>query len=281
MNTTAFDPFANLTSDSDPGPAGQRAALLQDAKREYAAIRKEWVQRPNTEKVRPSLLAKFVSGRKERALDAFLLLHAYQPILEGTPLTLRTWARVLSTKKECAPADALAAFKQLEALKLVAITGDRSTPVIAPLKEDGSGDPWSRPGSDPGEGGIGYFTIPFDYWRSGLADRLGLPGKAMFLITLKETQDPTSPAFHVAYEKAQEWYGVSERTAERGFMELSLENVLLTKTLKKASARHPRGLRDEHWRALAAPYSAVDRQLLQAVAKSAVQSRSGIAAPTP
>lgn len=281
MNSTAaFDPFANLTSDPDPGPAGQRATLLDDTKRGYTLIRKEWAQRPSTEQTRPSLLAKFVSGRKERALDAFLLLHAYQPILEGTPLTLRTWARVLSTKRDCAPADALAAFEQLRNLNLVTITGDRSLPVITPLKEDGSGEPWTRPGSDPTEGGIGYFTIPYDYWRSGLADRLGLPGKAMFLITLKETQDPKSPAFHIAYERAQEWYGVSERTAERGFSQLSLENVLLTKTVKRASARHPLGLRDEHWRALASPYSAVDRQLLQAAAQSAVRNRAGIA-PTP
>ena len=38
----------------------------------------------------------------------------------------------------------------------------------------------------------------------------------MLLLSLAETQDPKRPSFAMAYERASEWYGVSERTAERG-----------------------------------------------------------------
>ncbi|WP_084039581.1 hypothetical protein [Demequina sp. NBRC 110053] len=273
MNNEPFDPFADVQSDPDPTPASHRAELLHDAQRGYAQIRKVFVQQPNTSAVRPSLLAKFVTGRKERALDAFLLLHALQPILEGTPLPLSTWARVLSSKTVWQPGDALRAFRTLEGLRLVSISGGRSRPTIAPLLEDGSGSPWTRPGSDTTEEGTGYFTIPFEYWTTGLADRLALPGKAVFLITLKETQNPKNPAFNMAYERASDWYGISERSVERGFAELSRENVLLTRTVRKSDARHPLGMRSEHWRALDSPYSSPDRQRLQAAAQSAITRR--------
>lgn len=277
MSSSPFDPFAGLPTPAPLTPTEQRTALLGEAKRGYAQIRKIFVQRPNTEAVRPSLLAAFVRGRKERALEAFLLLHALQTILDGTPLHLGTWARILSTKKKVEPAEAMKAFQTLETLKLVSIAGSRTVPVITPLREDGSGELWTRPGSDPDEGGLGYFTIPFAYWTSGLADRLTVPGKAMFLITLKETQDPKKPSFPLAYERAQEWYGISERSAERGFSELSRDGLLLTKVVKRPDPRHPLGRREEWWRALASPYATPDRQRLQEAAQKVVESRGAVA----
>jgi hypothetical protein len=41
----------------------------------------------------------------------------------------------------------------------------------------------------------------------------------MLLIMLAETQALTKTAFNMPVERAQEWYGISERTAERGYGE--------------------------------------------------------------
>jgi hypothetical protein len=97
-----IDPFVGIVDDPDPGPAGTRSALLASALRGYVPLRKVFVQRPNTEVgARASLLSALVSGRQHRALDAFLLIHALQPVLPDTPLALRTWACLLSTRTHC------------------------------------------------------------------------------------------------------------------------------------------------------------------------------------
>jgi hypothetical protein len=122
------------------------------------------------------------------------------------------------------------------------------------------------------EPGPGYFVVPHHYMKSGLHARLLLPGKAMFLITLAETQNPKTPAFVMAYERAADWYGVSERTAERGFQELSREKLLMTKVQKVRDRNHPAGRREDTWRAIASPYSTHDRVAIQAVAVRAARA---------
>lgn len=228
------------------------------------------MQRPNTFSDRASTLAMLVQGRHHRPLDALLLLHALQPILEGSPLALGSWARLLSTRTICTPVAASRTFDTLVELKLITRTGPHRTPILQPLLDDASGEPWSRPGMVDEEG-PGYFTVPHRYWTSGLVDQLNLPGKAMMLICLAETQNPKTPAFAMAVERAPAWYGISERTAERGYSELSKASVLLIRRTKVADPRHPVGRRDVYWRALASPFGTTDRARLQ---KAANQSRA-------
>jgi hypothetical protein len=100
----------------------------------------------------------------------------------------------------------------------------------------------------------------------------------MLLIILAETQDPRKPRFAMAVERAKEWYGLSERTAERGYGELSKAGVLLVRRAKVADARHPAGRRDVYWRALASPFGTDDRARLQAAARTAADKRTSAAA---
>lgn len=123
------------------------------------------------------------------------------------------------------------------------------------------------------EEGPGFFTLPHEYWTDGYCDRLTLPGKAMLLILLAETQNPKTPAFRMAAARAPQWYGMSERTAERGYTELSREGVLLVKRVKVADPRHPAGRRDDYWRALAHPFSTPDRARLQKAATTAARQQ--------
>ena len=267
---TPFDPFAGLSDEPDPGPAGALGALLDSARRGYLPMRKIAVQRPNTEAVRASTISVLLGGRHHRPLDAWLLLHALQPVLTGSPLPLRTWAHLLSTRTPCTPSVASKAFAVLEDLNLVVRTKAGSTPQFDLLHEDGSGRPWTRPGVVE-ETGPGYFTLPHAYWTGGHADRLSLPGKTMLLIILAETQNPKTPAFSMPVERAQQWYGISERSAERGYTDLHKAGLLLVRKTKVIDARHPAGRRDVYWRALAHPFGTDDRARLQDAARTAAR----------
>lgn len=67
----------------------------------------------------------------------------------------------------------------------------------------------------------------------------------------------------------REFYGFSERTAERGYLELRRAKLLREKTILVPEARHPLGRREEWHRALAFPYSTDHRETLRKAAKAA------------
>lgn len=263
----AFNPFAGLDDAPDLGPKGQLDALLDSTRRGFVQIRKTMVQKPNTEDVRASVLADFVTGRFHRALDALLLAHALQPILPGTPLPRRTWARLLSTKTPCSDATVERTFQTLSDMNLLTVGGSSKAWEITLLKEDGSGEPWVKAGS-VAEPGPGFFVLPHSYWTQGFMDRLTMPGKAMLMIALAETQDPKKPRFNVPFEKAKPYYGISERTAERGYGELRDEKLLLVHRQKVPDPKHPAGRRDVYWRALNSPFSTYDRSSLQTLSRT-------------
>ncbi|MGI5151362.1 hypothetical protein ACQEVC_34200 [Plantactinospora sp. CA-294935] len=270
------NPFADV-KDEDPldGPDA-RSRLLEGAKRGYAPLRKVFVQRPDRGAARASVLAAMVTARQERALDAFLLLHGLEPVLDNdNPLALAVWARMLSAPGDrWSPQNVGRAFEALEKRNLVIRESKGRGILVRPKLEDGSGAAWTRPGADATTVGKGYLTIPHTYWTTGLVDRLSMPGKAMFLIMLSETTK--NPTFSMAVERAQSWYGISERTAERGYRELKEQKaddggpLLLEHRQLVADARSPTGLRAVWHRALAAPYSQAARAELQrATAKAA------------
>jgi hypothetical protein len=264
--------FAGLEDEKPATGTEIRKELLDDARRGFAPIRKIFVQRPNTESVRASVLSQLVKTRQHRPLKTLLLLHALEPVL-GDPLPLATWAKMLDTRKlPCSSAQASSAINALVRRDLATRTDQGQYVVVKPLLEDGSGEDYSRPGSLGSDVGRGYFTIPYQFWTEGLVDELSLPGTAMFLIMLEETTQ--NATFAMAVERASEWYGISERTAERGFSELSRLDVLAAhKQLVKAT-RSPTGLRAIYHRALTGPYSTKARAELQQTTGKAARRRA-------
>ena len=118
-NDDPTDPFAGLEDQLELTPQDARAALLDKARRGFCPIRNAFVQHPQAAKIRPSVLARFVTSRQERALDAFLLLHALQPILENEPYPMGTWANLLSGRRPCSTPTASKAFSTLEDMALI------------------------------------------------------------------------------------------------------------------------------------------------------------------
>lgn len=106
-------------------------------------------------------------------------------------------------------------------------------------------------------------------------DRLSFPGKALFLIMLSETTKDQS--FAMAAERAPSWYGISERTAERGYTELRKQEaakgvpLLLEHPQYKRDARSRTGYRTVVHRAFSAPYSQAARAELQLTTRNAVR----------
>lgn len=245
-----------------------RVDLLNDAKRGFVRIRKDFVQQEAAPRG-DTVLAKLVNGHKENALNALLTVHALQPILSDSPLPLAAWARLLN----CTPRAAGAALRVLETMNLLELSGTRVVPEIHLKRENGDGKPWSNTAESDRQG-RGFFTIPFDFWTDGTIDNLGMAGKAMFLILLKETQDPNAKqkTFVMANERAQGWYGISERTAERGYLQLRNANLLLEMPQLVPEARHPLGRREEWHRALSSPYSSNHRESLRLLAQKAAKS---------
>lgn len=263
---TERDPFEGFENETPADATFTRAELLGQAKRGFVRIRKDFVQRES--KPRASVLAELVSGGNELALDLLLTAHALQPILEDSPLDIKVWARMLGD--DVSVRRTTNAFKKLESLNLLKIEGKRGTPEVVLLRENGDGKPWRDREDDPAARGRGFFTLPFDYWTSGLIDDLDLPGKAMLLVMLKETQDPNGKlTFVMAHERAQEFYGFSERTAERGYLALRKRNLFTEKPKLVKSGRHPLGHREEWHRALVYPYSTDHRETLRKFANAA------------
>ena len=277
-----LDPFAGLQDQQPPTPHEAVANLLAAGKRGYVPIRNVLVQHDSGVPggVRASKLAEFVTNRQERALDALLLLYALQPVgITEDPLPLGAWANLLSTRTSCGVTTVSKTFRVLDEMGLVSRERRGPHTVITPLHEDGHRQTWFRPGSNP-DLAEGFFTLPHEYWTGHYVDKLRLPGKAMLLIMLKETQSQSRPTFSMAVERAQAWYGISERTAERGYKELSDLALTDVRIQRVASPRLPAGvLREVYHRALLEPFSTSYRNTLQRAAarknKTAGQTSPG------
>jgi hypothetical protein len=259
--TTGFNPFEGFKDEEAFDTDGTRRELLGDAKRGFVRVRKDFVQR--TEEPRPSTLAEFVRGKKERALDLLLTILALEPILEGSPLPLATWATLLdSSEHPCTPRAAGTALRVLTEMGLIEVSGSKVLPIIGLTSDSGRVvKPAQDAAATPGRG---FFTIPFTFWTAGAIDHLRLPGKAMLLIMLKETHDPNGKqTFTMPVQRAADWYGISERTAERGYLELAKKGYILQHVQKVADPRHPAGRREIYHRALMDDYSSQHRENLR------------------
>ena len=267
------DPFAEIQNEAPQSDYGWRASLLADARRGFAPVRKAFVQRPQEEETRPSILGRMVEAREELPLKLLLLVLALEPLCDDLALPAGRWAGMISsTAKPCGPSQLARAIQRLEDRHLIRRVQEGRLIRIVPLLEDGSGQDYVRPTAKGVDVGKGYFAVPHEFWDSGLADHLRLPGTAMFLVTLHDTTQ--QPAFQVALEQMADWYGISERTAERGYRELGKAGVLLTHPQSIRDRRSPTGLRTVTWRALAGPYSQQGREVIQATTRQIARKKA-------
>jgi hypothetical protein len=249
----------NINEDDEPAAteAETRAVLLDRSKRDFAPVNKLFVQAPPGSASRHGPLATFVHNRDLRGLHAYLLLLGI--ISSGdsqdgwsTTLPIGVWARAFGTTRDAVPASAATAVSKvltrLENRQLIQRQrhGRERKIRITLLREDGTGQPYTRPGKGNSDR---FFRFPHAFWRDGWQERLDLPATAMLLVALHEKN-----AFELPSERVPDWYGWSADTAERGLATLEQSGLLThTARLKKAPLS-PTGLTKTNRYLLHAPF---------------------------
>ncbi|MDF9877046.1 hypothetical protein [Cellulosimicrobium cellulans] len=225
-------------------PAQTREGLLKRQARGYTQVRGVLVQRPQAGPAgeRASLLARFVSMRRHRALVLYLLLLGAWPEIEHrinngrAPLEAQVWVRALTSGQRRALTWSSSALSrtwgELEDMQLV--TRDRQGRLVhaRPRREDGLED-YTRPQGRRGHEHT-YFVLPDAFWNDEVFAELGLAALAMFLLIAKETNGRAE--VHLTHQQFQDWYGIRQRTAQKGIAELKDKGFLHVRPEPRPSA---------------------------------------------
>jgi len=256
---THNDHVSDLEDDESPANEDEtRAALLDKSRREFAPVNKLFVQAPPGSAHRPGPLATFVHNRDLRGLHAYLLLLGItssgdSPDGWSTTLDIRIWARAFGTTRDATPASAASAvskvLSRLEQRNLITRErhGRRRKIRVTLLREDGTGQPYTRPGKDNTDR---FLNLPHAFWRNGWHELLDLPATAMLLVALHEKNN-----FELATERMPDWYGWSADTAERGLATLEQLGALTHTTRLKKAPLSPTGLTKVNRYLLREPFS--------------------------
>jgi hypothetical protein len=246
----------------DESPATEietRAFLLARSKRTMTPILKGFVQKPRGTADRSGPLSSFVRNRDLRGLQAMLFLLSINSSGSGpdgwsTTLPIPVWARALDLTRGATEASAATAvskvLSRLEQRKLIERSrrGRERKIRVTLLREDGSGQPYTRPGSAGNSDR--YLQLPHTYWLDGWFQQLDLPATAMLLVALHE-----KPTFQLPTENMPSWYGWSADTAERGFALLEKHGLVSKATRFKKAPLSPSGLAKINEYTLTGPFS--------------------------
>lgn len=209
-----------------PSQLDTLAELLGSSRRDFVPIRKTFTQlRTEAGDPLPGALAAIVGRGVASALDQYLLLHARAAgrpdgadINYDVGLSARVWARLLGLAEDESGRRTVGRnWGALVDLKLVNTrrVGRQITATL--LREDGSGEPYTRPKTktDP------YLKIPYAFWLDGHAKKLKLPGMALAVIACS-----LADWFPLPFDKGPAWYGIGSSTVERGLRELRRADLL-------------------------------------------------------
>lgn len=183
-------------------------------------------------KAEPGPLADFVHKHDSTALDLYLLALT---VATSAPFEVRypaaTWARALRISDLSAISRAWA---RIEERRLISRVRQGRLAKITILKESGKGGAYTHPSRgvkpDP------YGKLPLAYWRDQYFRSLNLPAKSMLLITLCWHGPLTLPSEH-----AEEWYGISADTCERGLGMLERVGIVAKSKTWRESLHSPTG----------------------------------------
>lgn len=278
------------TTDEGDAPGDVFSAIIDEvpdtggtARAEYLSIRgftpvrHVLVQHIPESPKRPSTLGDLVNARQPRALLLYLLVLACEHRLaRNRRLPVLTVARMLTTAHyPCATGQARTAIGVLEAYKLIKTRWTGTSVEMWPLFENGSGEVWERPtGDDENPDLQRYFALPNEFFADEVLDKLKLPGLALLLVALKETSNAS--IYSISVERYRDWYGISERTAERGYRELAAAELARTHRQLVKDSRMARGVRAKYHRTLLGAFSTQSRHDAQGIAaKEAVRAKTG------
>ncbi len=235
--------------------AEQQAALdelLKRSRRDAVPIRRAFVQarQPGGG---PGPLASFVTDRRRRALDLYLLLHAAASRPPWTvELSAVVWGRLLGLTGRSAAVTVSRQWAWLEQSQLVTTARAGRRTRVTLLREDASGAPYRHPavgdGETPPDGD--YFMLPHAYWRAGMQDWVDTRSKAMLLIALSLGDNFIMPLASV-----HDWYGLSRDSARAGLRGLRGRGFLDVHERQKPAPLSPLGYTYERRYRLRPPFA--------------------------
>lgn len=225
-----------------PEPASQevlrRLLRGRGSKRNFVPVSRAFLQVP-----RPGggagPLAAFVSSRRKRALDLYLLIHAVasSPPYDVT-LPARIWAQALGMPVNASSTVTISTtLTWLEEMKLIQTSRVANARRIVLLADDGSGVPYQHPALAAMPERAGYFKLSFEYWLERWHTSLDLPATAVLLIALSLPERFVLPQRHGA-----KWYGISRDTLQRGLKSLRDFGLLTYVPASKAAPAAPMGM---------------------------------------
>lgn len=248
--------MSNAGSGSPPVATAAETveAILNEGGRDHSPVRISFLQRADGASKFPGPLAEFVTNGDRRGLLLYLLLiaKATTPPWDAA-LPSAVWARAIGVplpNSKGAASSISKAWLRLERRELIRRERSQRKARITLLREDGSGEPYTHPGTEGG-----YFKLPHAFWREGpSADQrwsqlLTLPELAMLLIACSH-----KPRFRLPLESAPAWYGVSADTASRGFHGLEKHGALIVDRTFKTAPLAPAGYTAENRYTLRPPF---------------------------
>ena len=209
-----------------------RATAAERWKRGYVQVRGIFVQLPRGTAKRASTLALLVRERQHRALLLYLMLLSVWPWLhdDKTPLESTGWMHLLHSRPRAkakgtrwpalvwSESTLSRTWKYLESVGLVEKSrGKKGRLAVRPRLEDRSGEYVFTSGVKANLREA-YFTIPDRFWMKEDFAKLSLPGVAVLLVILKETNQEEE--LRITHEQMADWYGFSRSTVQKGLDDL-------------------------------------------------------------
>jgi hypothetical protein len=239
-------PMADLPASQE---VLRRLLLGRGSRRTFVPISRAFLQVPRP-KGGAGPLAHFVTARRKRALDLYLLIHA---VASSPPhdvvLPARVWAQAIGLEpSRSASVQVSTNLSWLESQRLIETSRAGRFRRIVLLSDDGGGLPYRHPAWDPPGERSGYLKLSYDYWLERWHTSLDLAATAVLLIALSLPDRFLLPQTHAA-----EWYGVSRDTIQRGLQSLRDFGLLTYAPVSKIAPSAPTGITVDRLYSLTGP----------------------------
>jgi len=232
--------------------------IVRTAKRHSIPIRTSFLQQPSvTGAVTPGPLSSLVRAGDRRGLVLYLMLMTKASSGDfEVALPATVWARALGIwdpSSRSATSKVSKTWLRLEQHGLIERQRRDRRAEVRPLREDGSGLPYTHPGADK----VRHLKVPHSLWTDGPeggADRwyeiLSLPELSLLMISLS-----MRPDFRLPFENAPGWYGISADTAMRGLNGLVDRQILRRRKQFKKAPLTSLGFTNENRYTLLQPFA--------------------------
>lgn len=235
--------------------------IVRVARRPATPIRTTFLQKGRAGATyEPGPLASFVSAGDRAGLVLYLLLLTKASAGEWEArLPAAVWARGLGLYNptgRTATSTISRAWSRLEKRQLISRTRRQRWAEVQLLREDGTGEPYTHPGTDKDR----HLKLPQAFWTSGPAgasdqsgqrwyEVLTMPEIAMLLVALSLGDQYRFPA-----DSAPAWYGISADSAARGLRGLADHQLLEREKRFKVAPLAPQGYTAEYHHTLLPPF---------------------------